>query len=265
MILIIDDTGSRVPERKPIDQVRADKMDCFGLGGILVKEEDIPEIVKKHKDFCDKWSLKYPLHSSRIRGGRGNFGWLKKPENSVLFMPDLQKLILSLDIVCISCVINRPGYMKRYIGKYEGRIWLMCKTAFTILVERASKFADDNKRNLSICFEESGKKEDRDIINYMRELKKTGNPFNTNTSKAYDPLTASDYSRIVLGEPRRKTKKNPLIQIADLILYPLAKAAYETSYPPFQKLKEHEKLINCLLCKDEIPEKGNKYSCFDEI
>jgi len=38
-ILYFDDTGSRAPDRNACIP-RHDKMDCFGLGGLLVKEED---------------------------------------------------------------------------------------------------------------------------------------------------------------------------------------------------------------------------------
>jgi hypothetical protein len=82
-LLYFDDTGSRDPDRNACIP-RHDKMDCFGLGGILIKEEDIEAILQKHKSFCAEWNIDYPLHSSKIRGGQGKFGWLKKPENARL-------------------------------------------------------------------------------------------------------------------------------------------------------------------------------------
>ncbi len=42
--------------------------------------------------------------------------------------------------------------------------------------------------------------------------------FNIQNSESYNPLSANDYKRIILGEPRRKTKNVPMIQIADLVL-----------------------------------------------
>jgi hypothetical protein len=42
-LLYFDDTGSRDRDRSPSPIVRNDRMDCFGLGGILMKEEDIED------------------------------------------------------------------------------------------------------------------------------------------------------------------------------------------------------------------------------
>ena len=265
-ILYFDDTGSRDPDKQDYttSERRQDEMDCFGLGGTLIKEEDVIRLIEKHAAFCAAWNIDYPLQSSRIRGGQGKFGWLRKPENAGLFLPALQDFLLDLPIVGAACIINRPGYVARYRHRYNERLWLMCKTAFSILVERAAKFADDQGRKLEICFEESGKKEDRAIIQYMRDLKRQGNPFDRQTSGVYEPLSPEDYRRIVLGEPRRKTKKVPMIQIADLVLYPMAKGGYDPSYPPYKRLLEGNKLIDCFFSREEAALRGIKYSCFDE-
>jgi hypothetical protein len=70
-ILYFDDTGSRDPEKSPYTTARKDGMDCFGLGGILIKEEDIEETLQKYKSFCSEWNIDYFLHSTKIRGGAG--------------------------------------------------------------------------------------------------------------------------------------------------------------------------------------------------
>ena len=100
-ILYIDDTGSRDPDKSSYTSIasRSDNMDCFGLGGILVKEEDIDVILQEYNRFCAQWHIDYPLHSSSIRGGRGKFAWLKKPENAGLFLPDLQEFLLGLPFI----------------------------------------------------------------------------------------------------------------------------------------------------------------------
>jgi hypothetical protein len=146
-LLYFDDTGSRDPDRNACIP-RHDKMDCFGLGGILVKEEDIEAMLQKHKAFCAEWNIDYPLHSSKIRGGQGKFGWLKKPENAGLFFPALEEFLLSLPFVGIACVIDRPGYVARYKESYDESLWYMCKTAFCVLAERAAKLACANAQNM---------------------------------------------------------------------------------------------------------------------
>jgi len=261
-VLYVDDTGSRDPDRQP-NLPRKDQMDCFGLGGFLLKEEDIPDVRSKHTAFCAQWNITYPLHSSSIRGGRGDFAWLKKPETAGLFFQALETFLLSLPILGIACVIHRPGYLVRYQDRYQGSLWYMCKTAFTILLERAAKFADAQGRCIEVVFEGEGKKEDRDLKRYLRELKQSGNPFNRMTSELYQPLTAAEFRRIVLGDAHQKTKLVPMLQIADLILYPIAKGGYDQSYPPYQKLRQGGKLIDSCLREEERPHRGIKYSCFD--
>lgn len=265
-LLCFDDSGSRDPDRKmSLHGGRQDKMDWFALGGILVKDEDVEEVVEKHKNFCHKWRIDYPLHSTKIRGHQGKFAWLKKQENRDRFYPELENFLLSLPVICTACVMHRPGYVARYKEQYEDRLWFMCKTTFSILTERVSKYADSQGRQLEIIFEESGKKEDRDIVNYSKELKKNGNPFNKLTSKEYRPLSADDYRRIVIGEPRRKKKTNPLLQVADLLLFPLAKNGYDPDYLPYRMLRKHNKIIDCHVAAEELPAMALKYSCFDGL
>ena len=117
---------------------------------------------------------------------------------------------------------------------------------------------------LEVYYEESGKREDRDITRYMRELKKSGSFFGDKRSDEYEPLQAGDYKRIIMGEPRRKTKRVPMIQVADLYLYPMAKGGYDPEYRPYKRFMEHGKLIDCSLSEEELPMRGIKYSCFDD-
>lgn len=74
--------------------------------------------------------------------------------------------------------------------------------------------------------------EDRDLIDYARSLKADGMPFDENNSAAYASLRAEDFREIVRGEPRGRTKATPMIQIADFVLYPMAKGGYDPSYRP---------------------------------
>lgn len=263
--LYFDDSGSRDPDKSFMpDGERGDRMDCFALGGVLIREEEIDQVYAAYKAFCAEHSISYPLHSWAIRGGRGKFAWLKKPERAGIFMPALEELLLSLPIVTIACVVHRPGYVARYRNRYKERVWFMCKTAFSILAERAAKFADEEGRKLEIYFEATGKKEDEDIVAYMRSLKTEGPPFSPETSADYTPLKADDFQRIILGEPRQRTKKTPMIQVADLVLYPMAKGGYDRGYRPFAKLLEAGKLIDCHLREEDIAFRGVKYSCFDD-
>jgi Protein of unknown function (DUF3800) len=262
--LYLDDTGSRNPDHVP-NQLRSDGMDCFGLGGILLNEEDIGPLIGAYKAFRQEWKIDYPLHSYKIRGGREEFGWLKKPENAAEFLPALEQLLLGLPIVGIAAVVHRPGYVDRYRERYRERMWMMCKTSYSVLIERSAKYARSQGRGLRVFFEGTGPAEDADILAYSKSLKKDGMPFEQQNSAAYSALTASEFREIVLGEPRRKTKATPMIQIADLILYPMAKAGYDPSYRPYKKLMAHGKLIDALLDPKDLPQLGIKYSCFPKF
>lgn len=259
--LFIDDTGSRDPDHIQPEK-RRDKMDCFGLGGILIKEEDVDTLKHAHTAFCATHGITYPLHSQEIRGGRKEFGWLKKPENARVFFPELDTFMMGLPVIGIAAVIDRPGYVARYKEQYEERLWLMCKTAYSILIERAAKYADSQGRVLRVFFEECGRQEDRDLIQYAKALKTDGMPFGGADSGNYASLAAADFRRIVMGEPKRRTKKTPMIQIADLMLYPMAKGGYEPTYKPYVDLMAAGKLIDALLPPQDRPHLGIKYSCF---
>lgn len=122
----------------------------------------------------------------------------------------------------------------------------MDKTAFSILIER------------------SGKQEDRDIVAFMKELKAEGMPFDGDNAAAYRGLDAGEFGDLVLGEPKGRTKQTPLLQIADLYLYPMAKAGYDATYKPYLALMKASRLIDSVLSSEKRPLLGIKYSCFDD-
>lgn len=261
-ILYVDDTGSRDLSKDPALE-RRDGMNWFGLGGILVKAEEDSTIYQAHKAFCKEWDITYPLHSSTIRGRRRGFAWLGDPEKAGYFMPALREMLVSLPYLATAVIIDRPGYFQRYRSAHGDSLWEMDKTAFSILIERTAKFAESEGRKLEIVFEESGKLEDRAIVRYMKSLKADGLPFDENSMSDYRPFQAEDFRRIVLGEPHRKRKALPQLQIADLVLYPIAKGGYQKNHRPYLELKDAGKLIDDHLPEPLKPHCGIKYSCFD--
>jgi hypothetical protein len=171
-------------------------------------------------------------------------------------------MILELPITSIACVVDRPGYNTRYAEKYK-EPWLLCKTAFAILAERAAKFASRSGAGLEIYFEESGEKEDRDIQSYARLLETEGMPFDDGRSAGYEGLKPADFKSIFIGQPRRRTKKTPMMQIADMVLYPMVKGGYDKGYRPYAKMMEAGRIIDAELKPEECAALGVKYSCFD--
>ena len=107
--------------------------------------------------------------------------------------------------------------------------------------------------------------EDNELIAFARSLKKDGMPFDENNSASYQSLSAAEFRDIVRGEPRGRTKVTPMIQIADLVLYPMAKGGYDPTYRPYVSLMENKRLIDALLDPNERASLGIKYSCFERI
>ena len=99
-------SGSRYSDKEP-ELAREDGMDCFALGGFLIEDRDISEVVERHRTFTEKWGLAYPLHSTKIRGRRNAFSWLKSDDSrATAFLDELTLTILSMPITCISVVIT---------------------------------------------------------------------------------------------------------------------------------------------------------------
>lgn len=259
--LYFDDSGIRFPDKQ--QPTRIDGIDHFALGGILLRKSDRDEAIKGYKKLCEKWKITYPLRSSDVRGKRENYSWLTDKVTHDEFFKDLNEYLCEIPVIGFAVVVNRSGYNKRYEEKYKEKRWWMCKTAFSILVERVSKYVATKNGQLRIRFEECGKKEDRAILQYLKDLKSVGMPFDTSNSSKYGSLRAEDFRKIVKGAPERQTKKSPLLQIADLYLYPMVKGGYHKEYEPYKKLISKKKLIDSHLTPEEIPSLGIKYSCFE--
>lgn len=261
--LILDDSGSRNPDHKP--EAREDGMDWFALGGFLVEEEDVRLLIDQHQAFVNAWGIDYPLHSTRIRGRRNNFRWLGRDAGRAAhFYEELSVLLTKVPVLGIACVIDRPGYNGRYAEKYGDDRWLMCKTAFAILVERSAKYAISQGGKLEVYFEGVGPKEDQNLIGYHRDLKKAGMPFDRDRSGEYESLDAKAFTEVLLGDAQRQTKASPLMQIADLYLYPMVKAGYGP-YKPYDQLVESGRIIDTHLDKGSQAQGSIKYSCFERV
>ncbi|MDA9453058.1 hypothetical protein XI00_01920 [Bradyrhizobium sp. CCBAU 21359] len=259
--LYFDDSGNRLPDQDEVD--RNDGINGFALGGVLVDEEEVLGVNKRHAAFVAKWQLSGPLHSTKLRGLRDQFRFLRNNPQQDAFFAELEEFLLGIPVLGIACVMHRPGYNERYKEAHGPNRWKMCKTAAAILAERAAKYAASQGAQLKILFEQSGRREDRDILEYVRSLKANGMPFDQGNSAPYGSLTADDFKKIVLGEPHRVTKTYGLAQVADLFLYPMIKGGYDETYGPYVRLLERKKIVDCVLESDEVALRGVKYSCFD--
>jgi hypothetical protein len=265
MRLYLDDSGTRHPDHDP-GRKPAHEHDWFGLGGVIVRETEELSLRARHAALCSKWNISYPLHSAEIRACSQHFTWLgtiasgKKAE----FMADLGELATSGEITAIACVIDRPGYNHRYREKHQRGRWLLCKTAFTIVVERAAKFAREHGCRLRVYVEQSDKETDKRLRGYFDEMRTVGHPFDQTNASKYAPLTAEQLGE-TLFEFRPKNKSSPVMQVADLCLWPMCIGGYDPKNRAYVALKTAGTLIDCKLPDGDVGARGIKYSCWDLI
>lgn len=258
--LYIDDSGTRNPDETP--KPEADR-DWFALGGIMFHEEDVDTVIASHAKFCAAWEINYPLHSSDIRHSEKRFSWLATlaAEKYQRFMTDLTDMLLSIPVLGHACVIDRPGYDSRYRELYGRQTWMLCKTAFSVLCERAAKIAHAEGRKLRVYVENGDKSADSFIRSYYAELRAAGMPFKGDEAAKYKALEAAELAA-TLYDLKFKGKGWPPMQLADIFLYPLCRGGYEPTYRPLVALREGGKLIDSALPREQVEHWGVKYSCF---
>lgn len=257
----MDDSGPRNPDHK---LGTTHKHDWFSLGGILISDSDEEIARNRIALFCDRWKITVPLHSVDIRHKAKGFRWLAGLDKRDLdrFYEDLGQLMIGLPVVGIACVIDRPGYNKRYVEKYGRKRWMLCKTAFNICVERAAKYAITQGALLRILPERCSKADDNKLKEYYDTLRNEGLPFAKETSEKYAPLDAKTLNT-VLYDFKTKNKSSPMAQVADLYLWPMCKGGYHKENKPYQQLLTAGKLIDNCYEGEDIANCGIKYSCFE--
>lgn len=257
--LYIDDSGSRMLDK---DENKKGS-EWFALGGILIEESKKESIKNNHTILCKKWNITKPLHSYEIRNKNKNFYWLNKLEDAKLseFHTDLENFILNGDYVAIACVISRSGYNLRYKERYGKERWKLNKTAFPIIIERAVKYVKKRNGRLKVYFEKADPVTDEEMNQLFKSLRENGMPFDKENSEQYCPLNQDDFKRI-LWECRPKLKDSKVMQLADLVLFPICVVKYSSEYKPWKSLHSSNKLIDCHLEKEQIKFEGIKYSCF---
>jgi len=258
--LYLDESGSPKPS---LD----DSSPFFAMGGVLIERSNEDMINSLLVDFKNRWNIPQntPLHGNEIRSRKKRFAWLGKLSDLEYerFIGDLTNTIISCPIVVHACVVSRQGYLKRYLEIYGENTWEMMKSAFSIVVERAAKYASLRNGTLMVYFEAAGKTEDRLLKQYFNGLRSQGNPFDPNRSSEYSPLSNTDFSRLLRGIDS-KTKNNLVMQLTDLCLYPVARSQDQPDNRAFLSLREQKLLVDCDLEPSQIPRLGIKYYCFDK-
>jgi len=265
MALYLDDSGTRYPDRATGNTPEHGR-DWFALGGVIVKDQDETTVRAAHAKFCSSWGFTTPLHSQEIRARTKSFTWLAglPPSEWNRFMRELTRLVTVPELTAIACVIDRPGYNSRYSQQYGSGRWLLCKTAFSVVVERAAKFARRNGCKLRVYVEHSDAGANKAIRGYYEELRTSGPPFDAQGSSKYAPLGPLEM-RETLYDFKIKEKSSPLIQLADLALWPMCIGGYNSANIPFQEMLKAGTLIDSKLPPGEAQTSGIKYSCMPPL
>ena len=194
------------------------------------------------------------------------FLWLrgKTEEKQKAFYEELYCLMHDAPVTGIACVIDRPGYNARYEDLYRENRWMLCKTAFSVVVERSAKFAIANGQRLRVLPEKCNKTEDGLLRSYYKELKTDGLPFDDQSSGKYAPLSKEQFGH-TLHDLRFKAKSSPMAQLADLYLWPICMGGYHRGNRPYQRLLADGKFIDCHIDEAEHSKLAAKYSCFEDV
>jgi hypothetical protein len=259
LAFFIDESGSRKPN--PQDPAR-----YFALGGVLLNRNDESLVEARVKDFKQRWNIpdETPLHGNEIRSRKKKFSWLgKEPEHEQeRFLQELTEMVIGCPIVVHACVVLRSGYHMRYLQQYGENTWEMTRSAFSILIERAAKYAAERDSTIMIYYEEAGEVEDKLMKQYFQQLRSSGHPFNPETAGKYSPMPAADLSSLLRGIEGKK-KSNAILQVADLCLYPVVKSKEQPNNRAFVALHDRQLLVDCHLKPDQVESLGIKYYCFD--
>lgn len=264
LALYLDDSGTRNPDKK-LRKGNYQFRDWFTLGGYTVNEEEEGVVRTLHANFCGDWGITYPLHSYDIRSTTKNFTWLAALNEREFnrFMGGLSHMLLNAPVIGHGCTIDRQGYNDRYREKYGRQTWMLCQTAFSVVVERAAKQAIKHKRKLRVYVEEGDVDADAMIRSYYAKLRSEGMPFAGGGDQKYAPLTQQELFD-TLHDLKFKAKTSPMAQFADLYAYPLTRGGYDPEYGPYQQLRANKRVIDDHLSAEEIPHLGVKYSCFEQ-
>ena len=260
--ICMDETGNRHPDKKS-DSSREGR-DWFGFGGIMIWGEHNDDARTLVKDFSTKWRLKYPAHITDMMSERKGFAWLGKLSQSDrdLFWSDWKYVLRGSEAIGIGCVISRPGYAARgYLEKHKDSKWLLCRSAFDITIERATKIARLEDRKLHVVFEQDPAMNSI-VVGYFDNLKTNGLEFDPSNSNKYAPLSQAEFNE-TLGRIEYKPKAHPLLQIADSYIYSIARHKFDRGFHIYRDLRDHRRIADFAVPSGMSRTLGVKYYCFD--
>jgi hypothetical protein len=264
--LYVDESGSRHPDKA--GTIAKHGYDWFSMGGILVNQEDVETAKTKVREFAKTWTqIRSPLHFTDMRANKKGFAWLGNLDQQALnrFWSSYRTFLASMPVVGTGCIIDRPGYLARGYGKREGDAkWLLCRSAFDILLERSAKFAKLKGRRLKVYYERADPTTNERVESYYSNLKNNGLEFDAARSSKYSPMTSEDF-KFTLLDIEGKDKANTLMQVADSYIYAVSRGAYENSFDVYSRLAQAGKLVTSHVPGPQAGTLGIKSYCFELV
>ena len=178
------------------------------------------------RDRCRRVLDRAVRHNARTARGARRVLPLCLAQRATTYVRECARQVLGALLVVVRGGRNGPPLHSLVRGNRDWRRRVRRRQERLPWRDGAQSWALRHQGATRLChhFEQSGRREDRDIVAYMRDLKARGIDFDKESSGAYTPLGPDDFKRLCLGKPTRKTKETPMIQIADLVLFPMAKA-----------------------------------------
>jgi hypothetical protein len=264
--LYVDETGPRHPDRAAVPTKHGN--DWFAMGGVLIRAEDEAAAKTSLANFKKQWpQITAPLHLTDMRSEKKKFAWIGrlKAEDRDRFWSGYRTFLATLPVAGTACVIDRPGYVARGYGKRSGDSkWLLCRSAFDIVVERSAKLAKQQGRRLKIFYEMADPSTNQMIENYFYNIKENGLGFDAATSAKYLPLIQEDFRHLLL-DIEGKDKTNRLMQVADSYIYAIARGSYERKFNLYRRLAEAGRLVTSQVDPKFAGILGVKTYCFQQV
>jgi hypothetical protein len=261
--LYIDESGSRHPDKAGVQSKRGD--DWFSIGGVLIEQEREAAAKAHLAEFKGKWpQIRVPLHMTDMNSEKKGFAWIGKldDERRTKFWTDLRTMLALVPVAGAACVIDRPGYNARGYGSRAGDAkWLLCRSAFDILIDRSAKFAKSRGRRLRVFYERSDPTTDQRVESYFQNIRDNGLAFDANTSARYRPMPQAELKELLL-DIEGKPKENRIMQIADSYIYAISRGSYNRKFHVYRRMLEAGKLITSQVPGEDAAILGIKKYCF---
>lgn len=262
--LYIDESGSRHLDSPTATAKHG--FDWFAIGGFLIDQEQEDAAKQRMKVFLANWpQIRSPLHFTDMRAEKKGFAWLGRIKDAerTRFWSQYKTFLGSLTVAGTACVIDRPGYAARGYGKRVGEEkWLLCRSAFDIILERSAKFAKHRGRRLRVLYERADPGTDARVESYFANIKAKGMGFDEKNSAKYSPLTAADFAHLLL-DIQRKDKSSRMMQIADSYLYAVSRGSYDRKFDVYRRLAETGRLVTSQVPGEMAANMGIKTYCFE--